>query len=74
MIEFLLFLSFVQEAERKVKNMEEEICRLQTRLEESNGQLRASSSSVEKVPPPKLPLFFFSFIRFCWFHFGLSML
>ncbi|PKI50432.1 hypothetical protein CRG98_029182 [Punica granatum] len=38
-----------QEAERKVKKMEEEICRLQERLEERDGQLQASASAVEKV-------------------------
>ncbi|OWM68384.1 hypothetical protein CDL15_Pgr004866 [Punica granatum] len=38
-----------EEAERKVKKMEEEICRLQERLEERDGQLQASASAVEKV-------------------------
>ncbi|XP_044483419.1 nuclear envelope-associated protein 2-like [Mangifera indica] len=37
-----------QEAETKVKNMEEEICRLQKKLEERNGQLEASVSNTEK--------------------------
>lgn len=40
-----------QEAETKARNMEEEIFRLQTRLEERNGQLQASASAAEKVPP-----------------------
>ncbi|OWM62876.1 nuclear envelope-associated protein 2-like [Punica granatum] len=37
-----------QEAQRKVKKMEEEIYRLQERLEERDGQLQASASAVEK--------------------------
>ncbi|OMP09399.1 hypothetical protein COLO4_05512 [Corchorus olitorius] len=37
-----------QEAESKAKNMEDEIFRLQTRLEEKSGQLQASASAAEK--------------------------
>ncbi|XP_022719609.1 nuclear envelope-associated protein 2-like isoform X1 [Durio zibethinus] len=37
-----------QEAETKARNMEEEMFRLQTRLEERNGQLQASTSAAEK--------------------------
>ncbi|XWS58049.1 hypothetical protein CRYUN_Cryun08bG0001800 [Craigia yunnanensis] len=37
-----------QEAETKARNMEEEIFRLQTRLQERNGQLQASASAAEK--------------------------
>lgn len=51
----------MQEAEGKVKNMEEEICRLQKTLEERNGRLQASASAVEKVPRPKFPLLFLHF-------------
>ncbi|XVF57648.1 hypothetical protein PTKIN_Ptkin06aG0222100 [Pterospermum kingtungense] len=37
-----------QEAETKARNMEEEIFRLHTRLQEKNGQLQASASAAEK--------------------------
>ncbi|XP_015570512.1 nuclear envelope-associated protein 2 [Ricinus communis] len=37
-----------QEAENKAKTMEEEICILQRRLEERNGQLQTSASTAEK--------------------------
>ncbi|EOY11756.1 Encodes alpha-helical IF-like protein isoform 2 [Theobroma cacao] len=37
-----------QASETKARNMEEEIFRLQTRLEERNGQLQASASAAEK--------------------------
>lgn len=37
-----------QEAETKARHMEEEIFKLQTRLEERNGQLQASASAAEK--------------------------
>ncbi|XP_022743192.1 nuclear envelope-associated protein 2-like [Durio zibethinus] len=37
-----------QEAEREARNMEEEIFRLQTRLEERSSQLQASASATEK--------------------------
>ncbi|KAK4282691.1 hypothetical protein QN277_014037 [Acacia crassicarpa] len=37
-----------QEAQMKAKNMEEEIGKLQTRLEERNSQLQASAAAVEK--------------------------
>lgn len=40
---------FVQEAERRGKNMEMEMCKLQRRLEERNCQLEASASAAEKV-------------------------
>lgn len=46
-----LNLGILQEAESKAKNMEEEICRLQRSLEERSGQLQASASTAEKVPP-----------------------
>lgn len=49
-IKNLVWGSFLQEAEAKAKNMEEEIARLQGRLEERNGQLQASASTAEKVP------------------------
>ncbi|MFQ6650210.1 hypothetical protein Gotur_022176 [Gossypium turneri] len=39
-----------EEAETKARHMEEEIFKLQTRLEERNGQLQASASAAEKVP------------------------
>jgi hypothetical protein len=45
-----LCLGFLQEAENKAKIMEEEISRLQERMEERNGQLLASSSTADKVP------------------------
>ncbi|KHG09104.1 hypothetical protein F383_15712 [Gossypium arboreum] len=38
-----------EEAETKARHMEEEIFKLQTRLEERNGQLQASASAAEKV-------------------------
>ncbi|PWA27315.1 hypothetical protein CTI12_AA627780 [Artemisia annua] len=38
-----------QEAEARAKNMEEEILRLQKRLDERTQQLQASSSDAEKV-------------------------
>ena len=46
-----LFLSwrFLQEAEIRAKNMEEEMSRLQKSLEERNRQLQASASTAEKV-------------------------
>lgn len=50
-----------QEAETKAKNMEDEIFRLQMRLEEKNGQLQASASAAEKVPACNLMLYFFHF-------------
>ncbi|MBA0843657.1 hypothetical protein Goarm_000826, partial [Gossypium armourianum] len=37
-----------EEAETKARHMEEEIFKLQTRLEERNGQLQASASAAEK--------------------------
>ncbi|XP_021635901.2 nuclear envelope-associated protein 2 isoform X2 [Hevea brasiliensis] len=37
-----------QEAENKAKTMEEDICTLQKRLEERNGQLQASASTADK--------------------------
>ncbi|KAI9157063.1 hypothetical protein LWI28_016344 [Acer negundo] len=37
-----------QDAETKAKNMEEEICILEKKLEERNGQLQASATSAEK--------------------------
>lgn len=49
-IKNLIWGSFLQEAEAKAKNMEEEIARLQSSLEERNGQLQASASTAEKVP------------------------
>ena len=42
---------FVQEAEKRGKNMEMEICKLQKRLEERNCQLEASASAADKVYP-----------------------
>lgn len=42
--------NFVQEAEAKAKNMEDEISRLQKILEEKNGQIEESTSVAEKVP------------------------
>ncbi|KAH8507073.1 hypothetical protein H0E87_009583 [Populus deltoides] len=43
-----LCLGFLQEAENKAKIMEEEISRLQERMEERNGQLLASASTADK--------------------------
>uniref|UniRef100_A0A803PVZ1 Uncharacterized protein n=1 Tax=Cannabis sativa TaxID=3483 RepID=A0A803PVZ1_CANSA len=41
-------LLWVLEAETKAKNMEDQICKLQRRLEERNEQLQASTSTTEK--------------------------
>ncbi|KAJ6775649.1 NUCLEAR ENVELOPE-ASSOCIATED PROTEIN 1 [Salix purpurea] len=38
------------DAENKARIMEEEISRLQERLEERNGQLQVSASTADKVP------------------------
>lgn len=43
-------LGFLQDAENKARIMEEEISRLQERLEERNGQLQVSASTADKVP------------------------
>lgn len=40
---------FLQEAEIKARNMEEEIYRLRKSLDERNGQLQATASNAEKV-------------------------
>lgn len=44
------FWGFLQEAQMKAKNLEEEIGRLQKRLEHRNEKLEASASTAEKVP------------------------
>ncbi|KAG8472649.1 hypothetical protein CXB51_034540 [Gossypium anomalum] len=51
-----------EEAETKARHMEEEIFKLQTRLEERNGQLQASASAAEKL----LMMIHASFIKPFW--------
>ncbi|MBA0699291.1 hypothetical protein Goari_000940 [Gossypium aridum] len=51
-----------EEAETKARHMEEEIFKLQTRLEDRNGQLQASASAAEKL----LMMIHASFIKPFW--------
>lgn len=44
-----MFFLFLQEAEIRARNMEDEIYRLRKSLDERNGQLLATASTAEKV-------------------------
>lgn len=58
----------LQEVETKAKHMEEEIGKLQKRLEQRNVQLDASTSKTEKVPT-NIPLLYNFQLAF---HFGFG--
>ena len=44
-----LDVNFLQEAEMRVRDMEEEISRLHKNLDERNGQYQEAASTAEKV-------------------------
>lgn len=64
------FCCFVQEAEKRGKNLEMEMCKLQKRLEERNCQLEASAFAADKVYfsiyQLSLSLFILDYISSCY--------
>lgn len=60
-LNFGFLIIFWQEAESRVREMEEEVIGLQRMLEQKDGELQASTSASEKVPVITAPILIFTF-------------